>query len=109
MEIKVLKHDYRGDYLPEEYIDKESGRHVIHQPIRTMDELEFAIFCIEQIARYENLSGREVYEKVTKVLPDTSTVLDSYITPCSEVLATQGERYIIGSVIEVMENWGVEI
>ena len=46
---------------------------------------------------------------MTKVLPDTSTVLDSYITPCSEVLATQGERYIIGSVIEVMENWGVEI
>ena len=41
MEIRVLKQDYRGDYLPEEYIDKESGRHVIHQPIRTMDELEF--------------------------------------------------------------------
>ena len=108
MEIRILRQDYRGDYLPEEYMDKESGRYVIHQPIRTIDELEFAIFCIEQIARRENLSGREVYEKVTKILPDTSIVLDSYITPCSEVLATQGERYIIGSVIEVMENWGVE-
>ena len=107
--MKVLRQDYNGDYFSEEYMDKESGRHVIHQPIRTVDELEFAIFCIEQIARYENLSGKEVYDKVTKILPDTSTILDSYITPGSEVLATQGERYIIGSVIEVMENWGVEI
>lgn len=109
MDIKVLRQDYRGNYLPEEYEDRDSGRYVVHQPIRTIEELEFAIFCIEQVARHENLSGKEVYDKVTEILPDTSTVLDSYITPCSEVLATQGERYIIGDIIETMKNWGVEI
>ena len=109
MEIRVLRQDYKGDYLPEEYEDRDSGNYIEHKPITTMDELCFAVFCIEEVARYKNVSGSEVYDKVTKILPDTSTILDSYITPCSEVLATQGERYIVGDILETMENWGVEI
>lgn len=109
MDIRVLKQDYTKDYLTEEYRDMESDNYIVHKPISTIEELEFAVFCIEEIARRENLSGREVYDKVTKILPDTSTVLDSYITPCSEVLSTQGEKYIIGDVIETMRNWGVKI
>lgn len=109
MDMRELRQDYRGNYLPEEYEDRDSGNYIEHKPITTIDELFFAVFCIEEVARYKNVSGKEVYEKVTKVLSDTSTILDSYITPVSDVLSTQGERYIIGSVLEVMEDWGVEI
>ena len=105
--MKVLRQDYKGDYLPDEYMDKESGKYIEHKPITTIDELCFAVFCIEEVARYKNVSGKEVYEKVTRVLPDTSIILDSYITPFSEILSTQGMKYIIVDILEVMENWGV--
>lgn len=41
---------YRGDYKAECYINEE-GKGIIYQPINDYDELEFAVFCIEKIAK----------------------------------------------------------
>ena len=66
-------------------------------------ELEFAVFCIENIAEKLGKSGDEVY----KMLTEKSDILDSYIIPCYDVLHTQGKNYIVNDILDYMKKRGL--
>lgn len=68
-------------------------------------ELEFAIFCIENIAIKLNNSGQDVY----KMLTEETNILNDYIIPCYDVLHTQDKNYIINDIIELMKEKGVKV
>jgi len=63
-------------------------------------ELEFVVFCIENIAEKLGKSGNEVY----KMLTEKSDILDSYIIPCYDVLHTQGKNYIVNDILDYMKK-----
>ena len=67
-----------------------------------MDEkqLEFAVFCLENVAEHLNLSGDKVY----KLLTEDSNILDSYIIPNYDTLHTQGKHYIVDDIVTYMRQ-----
>ena len=66
-------------------------------------ELEFAVFCIENIARRLNRNGAEVYS----LLAEKSDILSSYVMKNWEVLHTQDMDYIVDDILEVMRERGL--
>lgn len=68
-------------------------------------ELEFAIFCIENIAIKLNISGQDVY----KMLTEETNILNDYIIPCYDVLHTEDKNYIVNDIIELMKEKGVKV
>lgn len=70
-----------------------------------INELEFAIFCIENLASKLNVDARKVFDSLKK----QTDILDEYIIPGYEVLHTQSKEYIIDEIIDVMKERGVEI
>ena len=66
---------------------------------------EFAVFCIENIARKMEVDARQVY----KALAKDSSILTSYIIPNYEMLHTQGREYIVNDIIDVMKAEGVVV
>ena len=73
------------------------------QNIEKSRELEFAIFCIENIAAKLGVSAEKVYDALT----EKSDILNDYIIPEYEILHTQGKEYIVDDIIEVMKERGV--
>ena len=73
------------------------------KPDYGLNEIEFAIFCIENIATSLNKDSVETYD-----ILKTSEILDEYILPCYNVLHTQGKDYIVNDIIELMKRKGVE-
>ena len=67
---------------------------MMKQNIEKSRELEFAIFCIENIAAKLGVSAE-------------SDILNDYIIPEYEILHTQGKEYIVDDIIEVMKERGV--
>lgn len=68
-------------------------------------ELEFAIFCIENIAVRLNISAEKVYS----ALAEKNNILSDYIVPEYEILHTQSKDYIVDDIIELMNEKGVLI
>ena len=68
-------------------------------------ELEFVVFCIENVAESLSLKGDEVY----KLLTEKSDILDNYIIPCFGALHTQGKEYIVNDIVEIMHEKGLPI
>ena len=66
-------------------------------------ELEFAVFCIENIAEHLGLKGEESYKLLTK----KSDILDNYIIPCYDALHTQGKEYIVNDIVEIIREKGL--
>ena len=66
-------------------------------------ELEFAIFCIENIATYLKRDAKEVYNMLTK----ESNILYNYIVPEYEMLHTQSKEYIVNDIVDFMRTKGV--
>jgi len=66
-------------------------------------QLEFAVFCIENIAEFLDLNSDEVY----KLLTEKSDILDNYIIPCYDALHTQGKEYIVNDIIEIVREKGL--
>ena len=66
-------------------------------------ELEFSVFCIENIAEHLGLKGDDVY----KLLSEKSDILDNYIIPCFDALHTQGKEYIVNDIADVMREKGL--
>ena len=66
----------------------------------TTKELEFAVFCIENVAEYLGLKGEEIYTLLT----EKSDILDNYIIPCTDALHTQGKEYIVNDIVEIMRE-----
>ncbi len=68
-------------------------------------ELEFAIFCIENIALHLQVPAERVYDALTV----KSDALYQYIVPCYEMLHTQGKAYIVNDILAYLQEKGVEI
>lgn len=75
------------------------------QNIVNSDELEFAIFCIENIAAKLGVNAENVYTALT----EKSSILNDYIIPEYEILHTQSKEYIVNDILEVMKERGVLI
>ena len=73
--------------------------------IKRMDTktLEFAIFCIEEIAAKLQRKGNDVYDMLTK----QSDILSAYIIPSYDVLHTQSKEYIVEDIISYMQEEGI--
>lgn len=62
-------------------------------------ELEFAIFCIENVAARLNVDSRQIYD----ALIELSNILKEYIIPEYKVLHTQSKEYIVDDIVEVIK------
>ena len=76
-----------------------------NEKIKNFRELEFAVFCIENVAAKLGVDAERVYRAFTK----KSDILNSYIVPEYEVLHTQSREYIVDDLLTVMKERGVEI
>ena len=68
--------------------------------IKDSKELEFAIFCIENVSSFLGRDGGEVY----KLLTEESDILNSYILPEYEMLHTQSKEYIVNDIVEFIKE-----
>ena len=76
-----------------------------HSKITNTDELEFAVFCIENIASRLGKNAEEVYQALT----EKSDILSGYIVPEYEMLLTQSKDYIVDDIISLMEERGIRL
>lgn len=75
------------------------------EKIENAKELEFAVFCIENIALSLGVDAESVYRALTA----DSDILHGYIVPEYDVLHTQSKEYIIADILEVMKERDVKI
>ena len=75
------------------------------EKIKNSRELEFAVFCIENVAAKLSVGAERVYQAFTQ----KSDILNGYIVPGYEVLHTQSREYIVDDLLEVMKERGVEV
>lgn len=75
------------------------------EKIKNFKELEFAIFCIENVAAELGVDGERVYQ----AFAEKGDILYGYIVPEYEVLHTQSREYIIDDLFDVMKERGVEV
>ena len=73
--------------------------------IKNSNELEFAVFCIENVAAKLGVDAERVYQAFT----EKSDILHSYIVPEYEMLHTQSKDYIIDDIIGLMEERGIQL
>ncbi len=73
--------------------------------IKNRRELEFAVFCIENVAAALGKPSGDVY----RALAGNGGILHQYIVPSYDVLHTQGKDYIINDIREVMAERGVVV
>ncbi len=71
--------------------------------IQNSDELEFVIFCIENVALHLGIGAEKVYD----ILTWDGNILSHYIIPEYETLHTQGKDYIVEDILSVMREEGV--
>ena len=67
-------------------------------------ELEFAVFCIENVAARLGVGAERVYRAFTE-----SDILNGYIVPEYETLHTQSKEYIVDDIMDVIRERGVEV
>lgn len=72
--------------------------------ITNIDQLEFVVFCIENVAVRLETDAVRVYQAL-----ETSGILKGYIVPEYEVLHTQSKDYIVDDIITLMQERGVEL
>lgn len=73
--------------------------------IKNSNELEFAIFCIENVAARLGVEAQHIY----RLLTEDSDILLRYIVPNYEVLHTQSKEYIVDDILDVMREEGLEV
>lgn len=73
--------------------------------IENTNQLEFAVFCIENIAIRLEKNSEEIY----KMLTEESNILSGYIIPEYEMLHTQSKDYIIDDIISLMRERGIKV
>lgn len=62
-------------------------------------ELEFALFCVDFVAKQLNQSPDIVYEKLKD-----SGLLQNYIIANFDILHTQGKDYLVDDIIQLMQE-----
>ena len=75
------------------------------EKIKNSNELEFVVFCIENVAAKLNVNAERVYQALT----EKSDILNGYIVPEYEILHTQSREYIVNDLLDVMKERGVEV
>lgn len=75
------------------------------EKIKNSDELEFAIFCIENVSAKLGVDAVRVYKAFT----EQSSILNGYIIPEYATLHTQSKEYIVDELIELMKEREVEL
>lgn len=83
----------------------EKVRMMKYENIKNSNELEFAVFCIENVAKKLGVDAARVYLAFT----EKSDILYGYIVPEYEVLHTQSREYIVDDILDVMKERGVEV
>ena len=73
--------------------------------IKNIDELEFAVFCIENLAVRLQMDAEQIYT----ALAESSSFLYDYIVAHYEVLHTQDKQYIINDILEAMTQCGIKV
>ena len=73
--------------------------------IKNFSELEFAVFCIENVAAKLGVDAERVYQAFT----EKSDILNGYIVPEYEMLHTQSREYIVDDLLDVMKERKVEV
>lgn len=73
--------------------------------ITNTNQLEFAVFCIENIAIRLEKNAEEIY----KMLTEESNILSGYIIPEYEILHTQSKDYIVDDIISLMRERGIKV
>lgn len=86
-------------------MDKVSFYGVTMQTIENKDQLEFAIFCIENIAVRLNKTGTEIYS----ALAEKSSLLYDYIIKNYAVLHTQDKDYITEDILTAAKNLDIQL
>lgn len=71
--------------------------------IHNKQELEFAVFCIENTAIKLNMTADKMY----KLLSEKSDILQKYIVPNYESLHTQSKEYIVNDILDIMGEKGL--
>lgn len=75
------------------------------ESIQNQNELEFAVFCIENVAARLGVNAAKVYRAFT----EKSDILRGYIVPEYEVLHTQSKEYIVDDLLDVMKERGIKV
>lgn len=75
------------------------------EKIKNSNELEFAVFCIENVAAKLNVNAERVYQ----AFAEKSNILNGYIVPEYEILHTQSREYIVNDLLDVMKERDVEV
>ena len=84
---------------------KEGLRMMTDEKIKNASELEFAVFCIENVAAKLGVNAERVYKAFT----EQSDILNGYIVQEYEVLHTQSREYIVDDLLDVMKERGVTV
>lgn len=66
------------------------------------DQMEFSVFCIENVASKLGISRDEAYQLLIK----NKNMLDEYVIPNYEMLHTQDKEYIVDDIIDYMKECG---
>ncbi len=66
-------------------------------------QLEFAVFCVENVAKDLEMDSIEVYDLLTR----NSDILYGYILPSYDALHTQGKEYICEDIEGIMRERGL--
>lgn len=67
--------------------------------------MEFAVFCIENLARRHHKSAESVYSSIA----DRSDLLRSYLVPSYDFLHTQDKEYILDDIDRALAVKGVAL
>ena len=73
--------------------------------IKNSRELEFSVFCIENVAAKLGVGAERVYRAFT----EKGDILHGYIVPEYEILHTQSREYIVEELLDVMNERGIEV
>lgn len=73
--------------------------------IKDKNQLEFAIFCIENVSEALGVDGEKLYD----VLAVKNDILQEYIVSNYDILHTQGKEYIVNDILEIMKERGINV
>lgn len=73
--------------------------------IQNSEELEFAVFCIENIAARLGAAPQKVHLALT----EQSRILNDYIIANYGILHTQSKDYIVNDILQILKEEGISI
>jgi len=62
-------------------------------------QIEYSVFCIENVAEQLGKTGSEVFNILNE-----SGLLHSYLIPSYEALHTQSKQYIVNEIVSVLKE-----